>query len=96
MLAIAGGDGLFPTILLGYRCGQGSDDADGELLGILGDTMATTKATLVAGRISSIEAALDEMERELEHAEGSRKQMLEKWVTIVHHALRKHRSHTSH
>ena len=46
--------------------------------------MATTKATLfVAGRLASIEDALVQMEHELENAEGSRKQMLEKWVAAV-------------
>jgi hypothetical protein len=59
--------------------------------------MATTKATLfVAGTVASIEDALDKMERELENAEGSRKQLLEKWVAAVHQALRKHRGHTLH
>ena len=58
--------------------------------------MATAKATLVASRISSIEVALDKLERELENAKGSRKQMLEKWVAEVHLALRKHQRHTLH
>lgn len=68
----------------------------GNCWGYSGNTMATTKATLVAGRISSIEAALDKLERELENAEGSRKQMLEKWVVAVHLALRKHQHYTLH
>jgi hypothetical protein len=58
--------------------------------------MATTKATLVASRISFIEAALDKLERELENAEGSHKEALEKWVAAVHQALRKHGRHTLH
>ena len=52
--------------------------------------MATAKATLVASRISFIEAALEKLERELEHAEGLHKETLEKWVAAVHQALRKH------
>ena len=61
-----------------------------------GDAMATTKATLVASRISLIEAALDKLERKLENAEGPRKQMLEKCVAAIRQALRKHQRHTLH
>lgn len=74
----------------------GCDHLDGELVGYWGDAMATAKATLVASRISFIEAALEKLERELEHAEGLHKETLEKWVAAVHQALRKHGRRTLH
>ena len=82
-------DGLDTTLA---RC----DDTGGKCWGFWGSIMATTKATLVASGIASIEAALDKLERELENAKGSRKLMLEKWVAAVHLALRKHQRHTLH
>ena len=58
--------------------------------------MATTRATPVASRISFIEAELAKLERELDNAEGSHKETLQKWVVAIHMELKKYGRHTVH
>ena len=55
-----------------------------------------TKATTSASDKGLIEAALANLERELETAEGSRKKTLQTWVADVRQVLRKLESHTLH
>jgi len=50
------------------------------------------KDTLAACRIRFVESALAKLERELENAEGSHREALQKWVA----ALRTLRRHTLH
>lgn len=54
-----------------------------------------TKATSASDK-GLIEAALANLERELETAEGSRKKTLQTWVADVRQVLRKLESHTLH
>ena len=61
-----------------------------------GREMATTKATLVASRIEYIQATLAKIERELENAEGSHKETLQKWVVAIQEELKKLRRNTAH
>jgi hypothetical protein len=49
----------------------------------------TTKATLVASRIKSIEVALLRLERELEGTESSQKVVLQKWIAEAQQTLRR-------
>ena len=58
--------------------------------------MATTKATLVASRVSFIEAALEKLVHDFENAEGSHKETLGKLVVAVQEALRKRGRHRLH
>jgi hypothetical protein len=48
----------------------------------------TTKDTLAAYRLRVVKGALEKLERELEDAEGARKEMLRKWIAEVEHTLR--------
>jgi hypothetical protein len=58
--------------------------------------MTTTKATLVASRVTFIEAALARMKQELETAEGAHREALQKWVVAIHQALLRHGHQTLH
>jgi hypothetical protein len=58
--------------------------------------MATTKATLIAFRVEFVEAALEELERELESAEGAERERILRWYAGVTAALRMHGLQTVH
>ena len=55
----------------------------------------TTKEMLAERRLRFFEGALAKLERDLESAEGSRKEVLRKFVAVVEQLLRRHR-HTLH
>jgi hypothetical protein len=63
---------------------------------IMGDTMPTTKATLVAFRVEFIEAALEWLEREIESAEGNERERMLGWYVGIAAALRNHGLQTVH
>jgi hypothetical protein len=55
-----------------------------------------TKAAIAASRIKFIKAALANLERELENAEGSEKEVFRKWIVGVYQTLRRLGRHTLH
>jgi hypothetical protein len=58
--------------------------------------MAMEKATLIAIRVEYIEAALEDLERKLETAEGAERERILRWYAGVTAALRKHGLQTVH
>ena len=56
----------------------------------------TTKDTLAAYRLRLVKGALAKLERELEQAEGSRKETLRKWIAEVEQTLRAFGQHGLH
>ena len=52
-----------------------------------GGNAMVTRAMLLASRVKAIEAALERLERELENAEGSRKETLQQSMAEVQRTL---------
>jgi hypothetical protein len=61
-----------------------------------GDQPMTTKEMLAERRLRFVQGALVKLERDLESAEGSRKELLRRCVTVVEQMLRRLNRHTLH
>lgn len=61
-----------------------------------GGQFMTSKDVLAERRIRFVEGALAKLERDLESAEGSHKEVLRKCVTVVEQMLRRLNRHTLH
>ena len=65
-------------------------------MGNKGGETVTTKEVLAERRIRFVQGALAKLERDLEGAEGSRKEVLRKCVAMVEQMLRRLNRHTLH